>query len=125
MEQWRGLYQLPPKDVFFKLLDTRMDLILDNYAVRRDQTWEQILRQAHAPIPAPPTASTDISFQSEKGLPPLKPRTRDTRPPIRRSSANPINRENSYRQIYEADAIPAVSKQRRSSSRRQRPTKDL
>lgn len=122
MGEWKDLYQLPPKDVFFKLLDTRVDLILENYAVRREQTWDQILRRAQAPIV--PTPSTDVSFQSERGLPPLRHRGRDIQTPVRHGSALPMRRDNSYRQVYEADAVPVVAKLRRASSRRVRASKE-
>ena len=95
--EWRGHYELPPKEVFFKLLDTRMDLIAENYAVPREQSWEEILQQAK---PA------DQSSQCVE-LPPLRSRGK--------SAAQPVRRQVSYREVY--DGKPP----RRSSVRRQRP----
>ena len=91
---WREHYVLPPKEVFFKLLDTRMDLIFENYAVPREQTWEDILKQAHP---------------SAVELPPIRARGKGSVPPVRR--------QESYREVYDGEPV------RRSSVKRQRTCK--
>ncbi|CAG9334556.1 unnamed protein product [Blepharisma stoltei] len=104
-------YVLPPKDLFFKLIAKDINLIVKNYAIPRQDTWENVYSKATeiTNFPQPRETSFNPNLEEPK-LPPvgnrslLKKKKIPSNTSFRSSSVSRTSRRSlsTNRKIYDA-----------------------
>lgn len=65
-------YALPPKHLFYKLIDKDINLIVKNYAVHKQDSWDQVYNKATEANITPQARETTMNPNLEQPrLPPL------------------------------------------------------